>query len=468
MKGSKLMNIRRYIGNKNFYKSMLGIAMPIMIQNAITNSASLVDNVMIGQLGTEQISGVAIANQLMFVFNLTVFGSVTGASIFGSQFYGRKDNNGLRYTFRYKFISAFLLGLLGLILFATASPRLISLFLHDGGEGNLELALAYGVEYLKFLLPSLIPFAITQVYSSSLRETGNPGLPMKASIVAVIVNMVFNYILIFGHLGMPALGVQGAAIATVLSRFVEFFIVLIWTHKHVEINQYIIGVYRSFKIPAELAKQFFRKSLPLLLNEFFWSAGLALITQCYSQFGLIVVAGYNINSTVMNLFNIVARSLSSAIGIIIGTLLGAGKRNEAIDSNRKMLVFTVVLCSTLAIGLAALSGVIPSFYNTTQEAKNFASVFLIISAAVTPLQAYSCGVYYTLRSGGSVLITVLFDSCFVCLITLPIAFVLCNFSSLGIITIVAICEGSNILKCLMGYFAVKRGTWAKNLVEKYG
>ena len=274
---------KRFIGDRAFYRRVLAIAVPIIVQNAITNFVSLLDNIMVGQIGTTPMSGVSIVNQLMFVFNLCVFGATSGAGIFTAQFHGSNDHTGIKHTFRFKFLACLLISLVGGSLFITKGDFLIGLYLT--GEGDPQTAasaLRYGLSYLQVMLWGLIPFAISNTYASTLRETGKTTVPMAAGITAVFVNLGLNYVLIFGKFGAPAMGVEGAALATVISRYVELAILVIWTHGNPEKNPFIRHIYRSFHIPGKLLKGIIVKGMPLLMNEFLWASGMAIMNQCYS------------------------------------------------------------------------------------------------------------------------------------------------------------------------------------------
>ena len=202
------------IGDRAFYRKVMIIVMPIIVQNAITNFVGMLDNIMVGQVGTEPMSGVAITNQLMFVFNICVFGIVAGAGILGAQFYGSGNYDGMRHTFRFKLAVGCGLTAAFLVVFAFWGDNLIQAFLHEGsGEGDLEMTLEFGRDYLHVMMVGLLPFALVQAYAGTLRESGQTVVPMTAGIVAVLVNLIFNYILIFGKFGAPALGVVGAAAA---------------------------------------------------------------------------------------------------------------------------------------------------------------------------------------------------------------------------------------------------------------
>lgn len=459
--------IKSLIGNKKFYKMAFMVALPIMIQNAITNFVSMLDNIMVGQIGTAQMSGVAIVNQLFFVFNLCIFGAVSGAGIFTAQFAGKRDHEGIRYTFRFKTMVCLLLVALGAGILLTFQEPLIRLYLK--GEGlaeNAELFLQYGEDYLMVMLWGLLPFAITNAYAGTLREAGQTVVPMVAGISAVIVNLILNYILIFGHFGAPAMGVEGAALATVISRYVELAVVAGWTHRHRKEQPFIVGAYRSFYIPGELTKKIIVKGMPLLVNEALWASGMAILNQCYSLRNLDVVSANNIASTIWNVFSVSFLAMGNAVGIIMGQKLGAGEsREEVISDDRKLIAFSVTFCIAFGICLGAISNVFPKIYNTTDEIRGLAGSFIRISALFMPFCAYTNAAYFTLRSGGQTLITFLFDSCFVWVVCIPLAWFLSYCTDLPIVPLFFICQATEILKCLLGGYMLHRGAWIQNIVH---
>lgn len=456
----------KFIGDKSFYKMVLVIAVPIMIQNGITNFVSLLDNIMIGQIGTEQMSGVAIVNQLLFVYNLCLFGGVSGAGIFTAQYFGQKNQEGVRQTVRFKIWMVSLITLLTVILLLAAGDPLISFYLQ--GDGTVESAAAtlrYGKEYLRIMLPGLIPFMLVQVYSSTLRECGKTILPMKAGVIAVFVNLVLNYLLIYGKFGMPALGVQGAAIATIISRFVECAIVLIHTHRHAQEHPFVQGLYSTLKVPSSLMFKIITKGMPLLLNETLWAAGTAMLTQCYSIRGLNVIAALNISNTINNVFNIVFIALGDSVAIIVGQLLGAGKMDEARDTDNKMIAFSVISCTFMAIIMLLLARFFPLLYNTNDEARTLATYFIMLTAVFMPQNAFLHASYFTLRSGGKTIITFLFDSVFIWCVSVVIAFTLSRYTALPVIAVYAFVQMGDWIKCVIGFVLVKKGVWLQNIVS---
>lgn len=454
------------IGDRDFYKKVFLITIPIIIQNGITTFVNLLDNIMVGQVGTEQMSGVAIANQLVFVFNLCIFGAVAGAGILGAQFYGSGNHEGIRHTFRFKIISGIVLCGLCSLLFLTVGDKLIGAFLHEGeSQGDLEATLSFGMEYLKVILIGFIPFAMTQSYSGTLRETGQTVVPMLAGIVAVLVNLVFNYILIFGKLGAPALGVTGAAIATVLSRFVELAIVATWTQLHAEQNPFIKGAWRSLHIPAPLVKQIFIVGLPLFVNEVLWSCGITFMNQCFSVRGLEVVAAFNITTTISNVFGVVFMSLGSAVGIIIGQLLGAGKLEQAKKEDAQLIAFSVFCCLITGSAMILVAPFYPEVYNTDAIVKSLATQLIIMNGVCQPIYGFVHATYFTLRAGGKSIVTFLFDSAYMWVLAIPVVFILCRFTALPIQLVYLISMLTDLIKCAIGFVLVKKGVWIHNIVN---
>lgn len=462
-----LYNIRKkFIGDRAFYKMVLAVAVPIMIQNGITNFVSLLDNIMVGQVGTEQMSGVAIVNQLIMVYYLCVFGGLAGAGIFTAQYFGMKDDEGIRHTFRYKLWMAFILTAVASSILFFQKENLVQMYLNGSNDGgDLAAALHYGVSYLQVMLLGLPAFMLLQVYVSTLRECGETVVPMKAGVTAVMVNLCLNYLLIYGKFGLPALGVVGAAIATVISRYVEALIVIVWTHTHKEKNPYITGIYRTLKVPRHLVWKFFIKGTPLLVNETMWSSGMAMLTQCYSVRGMSVIAGLNIANTINNVFNVVFIALGDAVAIIIGQLLGAGKMKEARDTDNKIIAFSVFSCILVAVLMVFIAPLFPQLYNTTAEARRLAVRFIIAQAIFMPQAAFMHATYFTLRSGGKTIITFLFDSVFAWCVSVPVAYVLSRHTLIPAIAIFAIVQIMDWIKCIIGFILVKKGVWLQNMVS---
>ncbi len=459
--------LQKYFGDKAFYKKIMLVAIPIMIQNGMTNFVNLLDNIMVGRVGAEQMSGVAIVNQVLFVFNLCIFGAISGAGIFSAQFFGKKDIKGVSNTFRYKLWVVTIITACALVLLLTRGEDVISLYLtgeNDGG--NIADTLMYGKMYMRVMLIGLPAFIITQVYASTLREAGETIVPMIAGVSAVLVDLVFNYLLIYGNLGLPKLGVVGAAIATMMSRYVEAAIVVFWTHFRRHKFTYIIGIYKTLMVPKNLLIHIIKKGFPLFCNEALWSAGMAILVQCYSVRGFGVVGGLNIANTIGNLFNIVFFAMGDAIAIIVGQLLGSGQMEKAKDNARKMITFAVCVSILVSAAMFATSNMFPGFYNVNEYTRNLATTFMRIAACYVPMLAFLHASYFTLRSGGNTIITFLFDSVFMWIVSVPLAYVTTRYTSLSIAYVYIIVQGVDIIKCIIGFVLVKKEIWLNNIVAK--
>lgn len=453
------------LGSRGFYRRVAAVVLPMILQNTLTNVVALLDNVMVGQVGTLPMSAVAIVNQLLFVYNLCVFGCLSGAGIFGAQFYGQGDLEGVRRTFRFKLIAGLALALGAMALLGLAGPRLVGLYIAaDTPPGPAQQTMRYAAGYLRVMLAGLLPFALTQVYAGTLRQCGHTTLPMAASITAMCVNFIGNALLIFGLCGLPRLGVTGAAVATVLSRLVELAMVAACSHANAKKYPYMRGAYRPFSLPGALAWQIFIKSWPLLLNECLWSLGQAVLLQCYSMRGIQVVAAMNICNTVSGVFITVALSFGDATAILVGQALGAGEKARARRTAWRMLALAVSVCVALGLALALCAPFVPRLYNAEEDIRRLAARCLLVTAAWMPLMGFANNAYFTLRSGGKTLITFLFDSCFSWLVSVPAAFVLVRATALDVVAVyLAVCALDTV-KCVLGYAFIKKGAWANNLV----
>lgn len=456
---------QKFIGDRAFYRSVFAIVVPIIIQNSVSNFVNLLDNIMVGSLGTAQLSGVAIANQLLFVFMLCIWGGLAGPGIYGAQYFGAGDTEGVRNTFRLKLWISATIVVAAIAIFTGWGDRLILGYLTgEGDAASAEAMFASAKGYLRVMLFGLFPFALSQSYSGTLREAGETMLPMKASIAAVLTNLCGNWILIYGNLGFPAMGVEGAAIATVLSRFVELSILVISAHRSRRYS-FMSGAYRTLKVPAKLLRAVMKKGMPLLINEALWSMGIATLMQIYSVRGLVVLAGLNIASTISNLFNVVFLSMGNAVAVMIGQALGANDMKRAREDVWKLIGFSVFSCIVMGGVLAVLSPVFPRLYNTDDAVRTLAARFILTSACLMPINSIAHACYFTLRSGGSTIITFLFDSVYSWVIHIPYALLLVYKTDLDIMLLYPACQLVEILKSTIGLILVKKGLWVRNIVS---
>ena len=455
----------RMFGDWDFYAQVVAVVVPIIIQNTVSNVVSLLDNVMVGRVGTLQMSAVAIVNQLLFVFNLCIFGGLAGAGIFATQYAGAHDDKGVRDCFRVKWMIALSMLACALVVLIAFPKRLIGMYLaQETAQADAAATLGFGMDYLTVMLWGLLPFGVSQVYASTLREVGETRLPMFASVAAILVNLVFNYFLIFGKCGFPELGVTGAAIATVLSRYVETAIIMVYTHMKSHHFGFIRGAYRSLRVPKPLMISILRRGTPLLVNEFLWSSGMAVLLQCYSVRGLDVVAACNIATTVSNLFKVVFLSMGNAVAIMVGQALGANDIERAKNCTWRLMTLSVGSNLIMATLLALFAPAIPNIYNTEPHVRQIATQLIYVVAVMMPAYSFSHCCYFTLRSGGKTIITFLFDSVFTWCVNVPAAWLLAYKTGLGIVPLYFGVQALEMVKVVVGFVLVKKGVWIHNIV----
>ncbi len=458
--------LKNLIGTKAFYRRIIVLMIPIMIQNGITNFVNMLDNIMVGKCGTVTMTGVAVANQLIFVFNLCIFGAVSGAGIFTAQYFGSGDHKGIMHTFRFKVLFCSALCIIGIGIFIFGGTELVQMYLNDEANASEAIkSLSVGKSYLNIMLIGLLPYTLSQCFGSTLRETQKPVIPMIAGIIAVAVNLSLNYVLIFGAFGAPRLEAKGAAIATVISRFAELLFLVIYSVIKRRKYEFLVNAFKGIYVPLNLIIQIIRKGMPLMLNETMWAAGIALVNQCYSVRGMNVVAANNISQTFFNVFSVAFMAVGVAIGIVLGADLGSGDKEQVKSTAAKLIAFSVFVSIIVSAIYFVCARYIPYIYNTTDEVRSIAMNLMRITALAMPIDAFAHASYFTLRSGGKVLITILFDSVFVWAVSVTSALLLVHYTTLSILAIYAIIQFLNILKCVLGFIFVKKGSWIKTIIN---
>ncbi len=453
--------------NQSVYRRALKLAVPIMIQNGITNAVGLVDHIMVGSIGTEAMTAVSIVGQLLFVFYLAIFGGLSGPGIYSAQFYGQGNTEGVRQSFRMKVLIAGTVTAAGILILRYGKHFLIGLYLHgESTEVDPVLTTSYAMQYLMIMLIGLPFNSLTQVYAGTLRETGDSFKPMIAGVVSVLTDVLLNYLLIYGKFGFPQLGVRGAAIATVIARLTEVSVLLIWSHAKASAHPFLKGIWKTLHIPGTVRKAMLKKSIPLFCNEFLWAGGLAALTQCYSTRGLHIVSGLNISNAICNLLNVVFVALGNAVGILIGQALGARKFEQAKRDSVSLTWFTAGICLILTAVLIAISGLFPRLYDTTETVRHAAKQFIIVTAIFFPVQGILNTLYFTLRSGGKTLVTFLFDSVFSWTFTVPFALVLCFLTKLPIIMVYVIVQSADLIKIAIGAVMIRKGIWISDIASE--
>lgn len=455
------------IGDRVFYSRVARIIFPYIAQMLITNLILLLNNIMVGSLGTEALSGVTVAGQLVFVFNLCIFGGLAGPGIFCAQFFGADDQEGVRGSFRLKiWICLFLLLITFVALLGFGEPLMRGYLTGEGSPEEARRMLRHGLDYLHVMLIGFAPFALSSVYSGTLREAGESLLPMKAGIAAVLANLLFNWLLVYGKLGLPRMGVRGSAAATVISRFVELYILVHAMHRSGRF-EFMHGLYRTLRVPLRMAAVMLRRGLPLLINEFFWAFGMATLMQIYSLRGLNVLAAFNIGQSINNMFTVFFLSIGNAIAAMVGQSLGAGDMERARADVWRFMALNFFGCALVALLMALPAGFFPTLFNTGEDVRGLARALIITMACYMPVYAVSHCSYFTLRSGGSTILTFVFDSVYMWAIAIPFTLALVHWTDMPMRYLYPVSEAANIIRMFVGLYMVRKGVWIRNLVADH-
>ena len=449
------INFKKFIGSKSFYAKVISLSIPVMIQSGISSFVSLLDNLMIGQLSQNAIAAVAVSNQILFILMIALFGGLAGPGIYLAQYFGAKDKEGVQQSFKIKIMFALVITTIALSIFAIFGREIISLFLTDPNTIDLT------VSYFYINLIGYVPFMVSVIYSSSLRESSESRIPMITGLTAVGVNFVFNLLLIFGLFFFPRLEVVGAAIATVIARFVEALMLVYISHK----KQFMFAtkVYNNLKIKVSLLKPVLIKGLPLVTSEILWSGGMTAIFLAYSSFGEDVVAAININNTISNLFFVTFGAMATAIAVFVGGELGANRIDQAKDNAYKMIAFGTFIGVVAGVSLIALSGIIPSFYQVSDEVRSLASYLAVVTGFVFWIYSYNASCFFTLRAGGATKATFFFDAIFTWVVQVSFVAGFIYLTDLSIYLIFPLSILTDIAKAVLGTIMIKSEIWVKNL-----
>ena len=447
-----------YNKNKAFYKMLFTISIPIVIQNLISSSLNLVDNVMVGQLGETFIAATGLANQIFFIMTLILFGANSGISIYIAQFWGKKETGKIKSVLSLGIIFGVLIAAVFTVIGFIFPKQTLALMSKDTD------VVLYGAKYLRIVSLSFILTAISFSFSFSSRSVGHPKLPMIASIISLLTNTFLNYAMIFGHFGFKAMGIEGAALATLIARVVELCIVLFGIYKSIPVLS--VSIKDFFKIDGALAKMVGKTALPVIFNEAFWSLGMTAYALVYARIGTDAVAAVMITNTVNSLFMVVGFGLGNASSVMLGNTLGAGEIDKAIEYNKKFLTLSILL-GIIICGLINLTApfIVKSLYNLTPESYAVTIKTLRIIAIFMSFKFYNTIVIIgTFRSGGDTLFSMLLEISCVWLIGVPMALLGAFVLKWPVYLVVALVNLEEVIKLFLGLPRILSNKWAKRLV----
>ena len=444
--------------DKEFLNKFIKISLPIELSSLISFLISFVDNIMVGSISNEAVGGVYAANQVTYLVWMAFYGILEGAGIFIQQYNGTSDQNHIKQCVRYKWYIASILLIIILPLVYFFGKHLI--IAYSNKDTNFELILEEGMSYLKIVLISYIPTAISFIYAYTLREIGKTIYPMISSTIAIILNCLLNALFIYGL----KMGAPGAAIATVIARTFEcIFLVAVSKIKRFE---FAIKTFETFKIDKELFKEITKKTWPLFLNEVGFAVGMMLQSLAFSQRDS-VLSSISIASTVAEIFAVFGSGLAVGIGVIVGSYLGSDKYDEAIDANKKLLFLGINISILLGIIIAGLSPVIPKlFREVAPDQKILATKLILIFASVLVFQTIALVSYYTLKTGGRTIETLILDTGSTVIFYLPVSWSLAVHTSIDTLYIFLIVRSVDIIKAVAGIYFIRKRKWAKNITIK--
>lgn len=426
-----------------------------MISGFITFLVSFVDNIMVGTISNEAVSGVYAANQVTFLFNLASFGILEGAGIFIQQFNGCNDKKHLKQSFNYKIVVSILFMLITMPIIYLFGKNLIHFY--SKSDSNYSLIYNEGLLYLRIVAISYIPYMMGYIYSSTLKEIGHTKIPMFSSIAALICNVIFNSLFIIGL----DMGVIGAAIATIIARITEMLVVVFFTHY--KKYDFCKNIFKEFKINKNLIIKITKIGIPLFINELGYSFGVVLQSIAFSQRDG-VLSSISIVTTISNIFNILVTGLSTGIGVMVGSDLGAGEYEMAKDDNKKLNLLGIYISLFFGVILILLSPVIPNiFTEVTISQKSLATLLIIIYSSLLWSSCLSMTSYMTLKVGGKSGLTFIFDSGTMIVLYIPLSWILALLTDLDMVWIYLIIRSIDILKAMFGVYLMKKGSWARNL-----
>ncbi|MGL5693120.1 MAG: MATE family efflux transporter, partial [Peptostreptococcaceae bacterium] len=399
-----------------------------------------------------------IANQYYFLFSLVTNAIAIGASVLIAQLWGKKDTDNISLVLSKSLFYNIILAIVFIILGLSVPSKIIAIF------NNNPTVIKIGVEYLRIVVFSYFFTTLTFTFASGLRSIENTKLPMWASFVGLCINGILNSILIFGLMGAPAMGIRGAAIATLIARIVEFSIVIIAVYTKIDILK--IKFKSMFTLPKSLSKSLSNVTLPILANEACWGLGTLTYAAIYARIGTGAAASIQICTTIFNLFMILIFGLANAAVVIIGNEIGANKEDEAIEASKKIASISIKVSIFLALFLALLAKPIVGFFNVSEEVKQSSQYILYIYSLLMIFRVYNAVMIVgILRGGGDSTYGSILQGLTLWLIGIPLAAFAAFVLKLPVYYVVAFATVEELVKVVLIVRRFKSFKWIKNMVN---
>ena len=444
---------------KNFYKLILSIALPIALQNLITFAVSMIDT-MLGSLGEVQLSAASIGNNLFFILMILIFGLAGGSNILISQYWGKGDVKTIHKILSIMYRGCIIIAAI-FIAIATIFPvSFMKIYTTDAR------VIQEGATYLRVVAIGYIFYAITNATIMMLRSVKTVKISLVVYSASLIVNAFFNYILIFGRFGAPALGVKGAAIATVIARITEFTIVLIFMVKFE--NKISLKARHLFKVDKLILKDFLTNCTPVLFNEFLWSTGSTMISIIIGRLGTETVAANSISNVVFQFVTVFIFGLSNATAVIIGNTIGEGRNEKAKEYSRTVGVLSIIMGAMAGCVILIIRPIVVDFYNVSQTTKDIAIQIMNSMSIIVIFQSFGVTLMMgVLRGGGDAKFVLVNDIIFLWLVAIPCGFLTAFVLKWPIAAVFFVVKSDEIIKSIIASVRVLSGKWVRNVTRDF-
>ena len=450
--------MKKVFRDKAFFKTMFMLAIPITLQSFITSSLNFIDTMMVGSLQEAAISAVGLANQYMFIFTLCIMGINAGANVFMSQMWGKRDITGIKTYLGVDLT----VGMVASCLFGALAffrPDTIMEIMTPDSE-VIEL----GIDYLRVVAVSCIFMNFTQAYSTALRSTEQTKLPLYGSLLGVALNIILNWIFIFGKFGSPVMGVAGSALATSLARLVEmlFIIGIVYMSK----NKVAAKIKEMFNYKLSTLATYFKTSWSVIVNELIFSAGTAAYSVAYAKISTNASATMQISSTIINMFFIFLTGVGTAAAIMIGNRVGAGEEKRAKEYANHVALLAPFIGIVLGVIMWLFAPIVSGWFDIQPETYNAAVMVLRIMAVFMPLRSFNAimiiGVF---RGGADTTYSMLVQAVTIMCYSVPLAFIGAILLKWPVHLVFLLVCTEEVIKMPFELWRLKTGRWVKNLVN---
>ncbi len=451
---------KKFRENKKFYTTLVAITIPIVIQNLIASSINMLDTVMIGNVGQEELAAVGIANQYYFLFSLSIFGVAAGCGVFIAQLWGKKDIKNIKSTLGIGLISGVLITLI-FVAFGMIYPKqIMGIFSTD--PKVIEL----GKDYLLIVSISYILTAISFSYASALRSVRNSSLPMWSSVGALVINGILNYILIFGKLGFSPLGVKGAAIATLIARTSEVFILLYYIYAKDHVLK--ATAKELFNSSRTMVINVFKVATPIILNDVCFGLSTVTYSAIYGRIGTEAIAAIQICTTVFSLFLVLIYGLANSAVVVVGNEIGAGRNEQGIIYADRITNLALQIGIVLALLLALIAPFIVKIFKVSDTVKEDAIIILLVYSVLMIPRVYSLLIIVGIfRGGGENVYGGVVQGVTSWFVGIPLAFFAAHVLHLPVYYVVMFCGVEELLKAFVLFRRYKSYKWIRNITSSF-